>query len=112
MSEDQKQGCLNIIGEAADRLAIRYHDTQIGIAAKMAEASNSLEARTTGFFNNLTTNRTDNRKVAVAVSEFCHSALEDLNTCVPLVANKDVKSAVKKLVLSLNTSLNKVQQHL
>lgn len=112
MSEDEKQGCLNIIGEAADRLAIRYHDTQIGIAAKMAEASNSLEARTTGFFNNLTTNRTDNRKVAVAVSEFCHSALEDLNTCLPLVANKDVKSAVKKLVLSLHTSLNKVQQHL
>ena len=112
MSEEQKEFCLKIIGDAADRIALRYYSTQIEIAAESADASNTLETRTTGFFNNLTTNRTENRRVAVAVSECCRNALQDLNPCVPLIADEEIKSAVKELVLSLNKSLNKVQQHL
>lgn len=112
LTDEQKSFVIESIGEGANTLARLYHDAGIETANNVRVAAQQLDRRTKGFFNSLTADRADNRRIAVAINDASNNVLGDLSAILPLVSNTEVKNAVGHMIANLRNSIALVSQHL
>jgi len=109
MAEDQKDLCLSFIAHAGTILAAKYHDSYLETSTKVNHLARQLSQRTTGIFN---TRKTENRRIAIAITETCDQFIPDLNSVSRLIGDENIKNAVKQMLVNLKLSKSSVSKYL
>ena len=109
MAQDQKDLCLSFIAHAGAMLAAKYHDSYLETSNKVNRLARQLSQRTTGIFNS---HKTENRRIAIAITETCDQFIPDLNAVSRLIGDENVKNAVNEMLVNLKFSKSSVLKYL